>query len=157
MTAISPELTASTATASPAIAAAVAPAANHGTSDLQAYDLYLRGRYFFEKRGEAGLRRALDYFQQAAEKDSMFARAFAGIANVYAILPLYANVRVDSLMPLALQGDQPIGRTRQHSRRSIRVARESVAGELALARGGARLPTRGGAGRELRGGASVAR
>jgi hypothetical protein len=47
VTAISPELTASTATASPAIAAAVAPAANHGTSDLQAYDLYLRGRYFF--------------------------------------------------------------------------------------------------------------
>ena len=103
VTAISPELTASTATASPAIAAAVAPAANHGTSDLQAYDLYLRGRYFFEKRGEAGLRRALDYFQQAAEKDSMFARAYAGIANVYAILPLYANVRVDSLMPLALK------------------------------------------------------
>jgi serine/threonine-protein kinase len=103
VTAISPELTASTANAAPAVAAAVAPAANHGTSDLQAYDLYLRGRYFFEKRGEAGLRRALDYFQQAAEKDSMFARAFAGIANVYAILPLYANVRVDSLMPLALK------------------------------------------------------
>jgi len=103
VTAISPELTASTATAAPAVAAAVAPAANHGTSDLQAYDLYLRGRYFFEKRGDAGLRRALDYFQQAAEKDSMFARAYAGIANVYAILPLYANVRVDSLMPLALK------------------------------------------------------
>jgi serine/threonine-protein kinase len=103
VTAISPELTASTATAAPSVAAAVAPAANHGTSDLQAYDLYLRGRYFFEKRGEAGLRRALDYFQQAAEKDSMFARAYAGIANVYAILPLYANVRVDSLMPLALK------------------------------------------------------
>jgi len=103
VTAISPELTASTSNAAPAVAAAVAPAANHGTSDLQAYDLYLRGRYFFEKRGEAGLRRALDYFQQAAEKDSMFARAYAGIANVYAILPLYANVRVDSLMPLALK------------------------------------------------------
>jgi serine/threonine-protein kinase len=61
VTAISPELTASTTTAAPAVAAAVAPAASHGTNDLQAYDLYLRGRYFFEKRGEAGLRRALDY------------------------------------------------------------------------------------------------
>ena len=69
----------------------------------QAYDLYLRGRYFFDKRGEAGLRRALDYFEQAAKKDSDFARAYAGIANVYALLPLYANVRVDSLMPLAMQ------------------------------------------------------
>ena len=50
------------------------------------------------------LRRALDYFQQAAEKDSMFARAYAGIAErVRAFCPLYANVRVDSLMPLALK------------------------------------------------------
>jgi tetratricopeptide (TPR) repeat protein len=97
--AISPELTSAAAVA-PAAAAPVP--ANHGTNDLQAYDLYLRGRYFFDKRGEAGLRRALAYFQQAAQKDSNFARAYAGVANVYAILPLYANVRVDSLMPLAL-------------------------------------------------------
>jgi tetratricopeptide (TPR) repeat protein len=48
------------------------------------------------------LRRALDYFEQAAKKDTGFARAYAGIANVYALLPLYANVRVDSLMPLAM-------------------------------------------------------
>src|SRR5207248_7319910 len=75
---------------------------NHGTSDLQAYDLYLRGRYFFDKRGEASLRRALDYFEQATKKDPSFARAYAGIGNVYAQLPLYANVRVDSVMPLAL-------------------------------------------------------
>src|SRR6185436_8630736 len=94
---------ASTTNAAPAVAAAVAPSTNHGTSDLQAYDLYLRGRYFFEKRGEAGLRRALDYFQQASAKDSMFARPYAGIANVYALLPLYANVRVDSVMPLAMR------------------------------------------------------
>jgi TolB-like protein/tetratricopeptide (TPR) repeat protein len=115
--AISPELTAGAATANPtatptapaapaapATAAAVVPAAGtHGTTDLQAYDLYLRGRYFFEKRGEIGLRRALDYFEQAAQKDSMFARAYAGIANTYALMPLYANVRMDSLMPLALK------------------------------------------------------
>ena len=99
--AISPELT-SGAAAAPAAAAASTPAlTNHGTNDLQAYDLYLRGRYFFDKRGEESLRRALDYFRQAAQRDSNFARAYAGIANVYAILPLYANVRVDSLMPLA--------------------------------------------------------
>jgi len=90
VTAISPELTgtattgsASTAPSTPAPAAAVpsAPVANRGTSDLQAYDLYLRGRYFFDKRGEAGLRRALDYFQQASQKDSNFARAYAGNAT----------------------------------------------------------------------------
>jgi serine/threonine-protein kinase len=97
--AISPELTAANATTP-----AAAPAeANHGTADLLAYDLYLRGRYFFDKRGEVGLRRALDYFQQASRRDSNFARAYAGIGNTLALLPLYANIRVDSVMPLALK------------------------------------------------------
>jgi serine/threonine-protein kinase len=96
--AISPELAAG---AAPAVTTAV-ETGNHGTTDLQAYDLYLRGRYFFDKRGEAALRRALDYYEQATRKDPSFARAYAGIGNVYALLPLYANVRVDSVAPLAL-------------------------------------------------------
>ncbi len=104
--AISPELSGAGQSAAPAPAQTSAPtpvaSAPHGTSDLVAYDLYLRGRFFFDKRGEAGLRRALDYFQQATRRDSNFARAYAGIANAYALLPLYANVRVDSLMPLAM-------------------------------------------------------
>ena len=97
--AISPELS------SPAPAAGSTPgteSAPRGTTDLAAYDLYLRGRYFFGKRGEAGLRRALEYFKQAVARDSAFARAYAGIGNVYALLPLYASVRVDTMMPLAL-------------------------------------------------------
>jgi serine/threonine-protein kinase len=84
------------ASASPSVAA-------RGTSDLQAYDLYLRGKFFFDKRGETSLLRALDYFEQAAKQDTTFARPYAGIANVYALLPLYANVRADSVMPLALE------------------------------------------------------
>jgi serine/threonine-protein kinase len=97
--AISPELLA----AAPVDAATVTAATqDHGTSDLQAYDLYLRGRYYFQKRGEPALRQALDYFHQAVHRDSTFARAYAGMANVYAMLPLYANVRTDSVMPLAL-------------------------------------------------------
>lgn len=108
--AISPELSAkadtvavasATPTAAPAAPTVPAATANHGTNDLAAYDLYLRGRFFFDRRGDAGLHRALDYFQQAAAKDPKFARAYAGIGNVYALLPLYANVRVDSVMPLA--------------------------------------------------------
>jgi serine/threonine-protein kinase len=97
VSAISPELSTGAAPA-----ATTAVETDHGTNNLQAYDLYLRGRYFFDKRGEAALRRALDYFQQAIKQDPGFARAYAGIGNVYALLPLYANVRVDSVMPLAL-------------------------------------------------------
>ena len=99
--AISPQLSAGGAGPAPAAATAVA-VPDHGTSNLEAYDLYLRGRYFFDKRSEASLRKALDYFQQAAKRDSTFARAYAGMANVYATLPLYANVRSDSVLPLAM-------------------------------------------------------
>jgi tetratricopeptide (TPR) repeat protein len=105
--AVSPELSGSTASPTPAattVAAAPPPAspAPRGTANLEAYDLYLRGMFFFNKRGETSLRRALEYFEQAAKKDTSFARSYAGIANVYALLPLYANVRADSVMPLAL-------------------------------------------------------
>ncbi|HEX3866551.1 MAG TPA: protein kinase [Gemmatimonadaceae bacterium] len=96
--AISPELSAPVAPS----ALATDSAGAHGTTDLQAYDLYIRGNYFLDKRGETSLRRALDYFQQATQRDPKFARAFAGIANVYALLPLYANVRIDSMMPAAM-------------------------------------------------------
>src|SRR5439155_5186396 len=46
---------------------------------------------------------ALTYFEQAAQKDSAFAKAYTGIADVYGLLPLYSDVRVDSTMPLALR------------------------------------------------------
>ncbi|HTJ21465.1 MAG TPA: protein kinase [Gemmatimonadaceae bacterium] len=72
-------------------------------SDVAAYDLFLRGQYYQKgKRSEASLRRALDSYEQAIHKDSNFARAFAGIGDVYALLPQYSRVRVDTLLPHAL-------------------------------------------------------
>ncbi|MGH7555574.1 MAG: tetratricopeptide repeat protein [Longimicrobiales bacterium] len=59
------------------------------TEDLKAYDLYMRGRYFWNKRSSEGLQRAAEFFQQAIARDSSFALAFAGLADVYAILPSY--------------------------------------------------------------------
>jgi serine/threonine-protein kinase len=93
--AISPELTKSNPDA--------VSVADRGTRDLQAYDLYLRGRYFFQKRGGQALRRALEYFEKAAGADSNFARAYTGIADVYGLLPLYTGAPTDSVMPLALR------------------------------------------------------
>ena len=71
--------------------------ANRGTADDAAYDLYLRGRHFFEQRGEASLRRSLDLYRRAAQRDARFARAYAGIASVYSVLPLYSRASADSL------------------------------------------------------------
>jgi eukaryotic-like serine/threonine-protein kinase len=93
--AVSPELGTSVALAGSSAA--------RGTDDLAAYDLYLRGRFFFQKRGEDALRSALALFQQATAKDPRFAKAYTGIADVYSVLPLYTNVRVDSVLPLGLR------------------------------------------------------
>jgi serine/threonine-protein kinase len=68
-----------------------------GTSDEDAYDLYLRGRHFFEQRGESALRRALALFTQSTQRDPRFARAHAGVAGVYSVLPLYSSTSPDSL------------------------------------------------------------
>jgi serine/threonine-protein kinase len=84
-----------------ALGAQMAPAAiaanGRGTTDDVAFDMYLRGRHFFEQRGEASLRRALDLFRDAARRDASFARAHAGIAAVHSVLPMYAHLSRDSL------------------------------------------------------------
>jgi serine/threonine-protein kinase len=78
-------------------------AIRRGTADLEAYDLYLRGRYFFARRGDDALRTALGYFEQAVGRDSSYAEAYTGIADVLGLLPLYSAIPSDSVLPLALQ------------------------------------------------------
>ena len=82
-------------------APSVAP--KRGTTDITAYDNYLRGRYFFHKRGAASLLLALEYFQDAVAQDSTYALAYSGMADVYGLLPLYSDAYPgDSLVPLGL-------------------------------------------------------
>ena len=52
----------------------------------EAHDMYLRGRYYWNKRTEDGLRKSLKYFQGAVEKDPHYALAFAGLADSYVVL-----------------------------------------------------------------------
>ena len=58
---------------------------------FEAYDLYLKGLYFFNKRTPADLQEAIQYFQQATAKDPSYARAYAGLAKGYAILSAYSS------------------------------------------------------------------
>ncbi len=78
-------------------------ATTRGTDDLEAYDFYLRGRYFFARRGEEELRKAIDFFQQAIARDSGYAAAYTGLADGYGLLPLYSTTPSDSVLPAALQ------------------------------------------------------
>lgn len=56
------------------------------THDPDAYQLYLKGRYFSEKRSEEGLRKGIEYFHKAIEKDPEYALAYAGLADSYTLL-----------------------------------------------------------------------
>ena len=56
------------------------------STDPEAYDNYLKGRYYFDQRTAASLARALSHFQRALEIDSTYARAHAGLADTYSIL-----------------------------------------------------------------------
>jgi len=80
------------------LAAARAP---RGTQDLDAYDLFLQGRYYAGQGNAAGLERAITLFQAALARDSTFARADADLAMAYDLLPAYAAARADSVIPLA--------------------------------------------------------
>lgn len=53
------------------------------TANLEAYQLYLKGRYHWGKRTEDALQKAIGFFEQAIEKDSKYAQAYAGLAEVY--------------------------------------------------------------------------
>jgi serine/threonine-protein kinase len=75
-------------------------AAGRGTGDAEAYDLYLKGRYYWHERGAANVARAIAYFQQAIARDPTFARAYAGLAMAYQVLPVYVPDPSDSATAL---------------------------------------------------------
>jgi eukaryotic-like serine/threonine-protein kinase len=56
------------------------------TESTEAYELYLRGRYHWNKRTPEGLMRGIDYFQQAIKADPNYALAYAGLADSYNVL-----------------------------------------------------------------------
>jgi eukaryotic-like serine/threonine-protein kinase len=57
------------------------------TRDAEAYELYLKGRYEWNKRTPEGLRAAMDFLQRAVERDPNFALAYVGLADAYAVSP----------------------------------------------------------------------
>ena len=62
------------------------------TRDVEAYNLYLRGRYFWNRRTAATAQKAISFFEQAIARDPSFTLAHAALAEAYVVLPAYANV-----------------------------------------------------------------
>lgn len=109
-------------------ATAAPPRETRGTEDLTAYDLYLRGRYHWHRRGAENLRQAIHYFERAIERDSRFARAYAGLAIAAVLLPEYSDVADERA--LAQQAETAVERA---------LALDSTIAEAYAARGLARV------------------
>jgi TolB-like protein/DNA-binding winged helix-turn-helix (wHTH) protein/Tfp pilus assembly protein PilF len=83
------------------IAAAEKAAAPPGANSYEAYDLYLKGRYFWNKRTAEGFRQAADYFQQAIDKDPNYGRAYAGLADTFSLMSTWYLGPQNEFMPKA--------------------------------------------------------
>ena len=59
------------------------------TENPEAHELYLKGRFFWNKRTADDLRKSIDYFNQAIEKDPNYAQAYAGLAQAWKLLPAF--------------------------------------------------------------------
>lgn len=67
-------------------------AAKGGTNDPEAYQLYLKGRYYWEKRTQDALQKSKDYFNQAIERDPNYALAYVGLADYYNVVSDYSPI-----------------------------------------------------------------
>jgi TolB-like protein/Tfp pilus assembly protein PilF len=61
------------------------------TENPEAHQLYLKGRYFWNRRAEESMKEAINYFQQAIALDPSYALAYAGLADAYALMPVYGR------------------------------------------------------------------
>jgi serine/threonine-protein kinase len=71
------------------------------TANPEAYELYLKGRFFWNKRSGSDLHKAIDYFNQAIGKDPNYALAYVGLADSYLLLPNYGGMPTIEAVPPA--------------------------------------------------------
>jgi len=77
------------------------PLAKRSTQDTEAYQEYLRGRYYWNKRTGEGLKTAIEHFEKAIAKDPTYALAYAGLADCYIVLCFYGYLAPGQALPKA--------------------------------------------------------
>jgi serine/threonine protein kinase/tetratricopeptide (TPR) repeat protein len=70
-------------------------------TNTEAYQFYLKGRYYWNKRTAEGIKKAIEQFQQAVDKDPTYALAYVGLADCYLILEQYVGAPASELYPKA--------------------------------------------------------
>lgn len=73
------------------------------TIDPEAYQAYLKGRYFWNRRTADSLKKAIEQFKSATDRDPNYAMAYVGLAEVYVVLNEYSGVPLTETLPLAKQ------------------------------------------------------
>ena len=74
---------------------------SRGTTNMEAFNLLLKGRYFWNERTKEGLEKGISYFERAIEKDPGYADAYSGLASSYGILANYGYVPGAEALPKA--------------------------------------------------------
>ncbi len=97
-------------------------AVDRGTSDPEAYRLYLLGRQQWNLRTDAGLSRSIELFQEAIERDPEFARAYAGLADAYVIAADWGYIPAEKVYDQALEA----------ARRSVSLDEDLAEGHVTL-------------------------
>ena len=93
------------------------------TENTEAYQLYLKGRFFWNKRTGADLKAAAGYFEQAVGADPTYAGAYAGLAQTYLLIPVFGAGAPRDFFPKGMMA----------ARRSIELDDTSAEGHSALA------------------------
>ena len=75
--------------------------AKHYTDDFEAYQSYLKGRYFISQRTLEPIQKGIAYFQQAITIDPNYALAYSGLSQAYLMLPITSDVRSRDVLPAA--------------------------------------------------------
>ena len=101
---IQDEIVASIVTAlAPALAGEAQRAVRRATDNLEAYELYLKGRHFWNQRSPAVMDAAIRCFEEAIARDPEYALAYAGLADCYSILRVYGWTPPEQARPRALE------------------------------------------------------
>jgi serine/threonine protein kinase/Tfp pilus assembly protein PilF len=86
--------------------------AKQGTQNPEAYELYLKGRYYWNKRTPSDIETAISYFNQAIAKDPGYALAYSGLADAYNVLPTYGGTETPS---------EAVGKANAAARRALEL------------------------------------
>ncbi len=105
------------------------------TTNPEAYQLYLKGRFYWNKRTGESLKKAAEFYRQAIEKDPNFALAYSGLAETYVLFPAYSVALAKDIMPQAkaaavraLEIDDSLAEAHSAPSNSTRIMRPPING-----------------------------